>query len=194
MVFDVGANRGQFSLDVRRAAPSAKLVAFEPLDSEANIYEKIFAPSRSCTLHRVALGTGDGEAELHLSASLDSSSLYSISDQQTRLFPGTESVGTEVVRVRTLDQYESAIGPGANLLKLDVQGAELDVLRGANGALQRFRWVYAEVSFVELYEGQPLAAEVISHLEARGFDLVHTGVPLVRNGLSVQNDVLFQRR
>jgi FkbM family methyltransferase len=192
LVVDVGANRGQFSLDVRRATPDARVLAFEPLRSEAGVYRSIFGSTAHYALHEVALGTEAGSADFHLSAARDSSSLLAICQRQSELFPGTEEVGTEQVAVQTLDYYVDDIDSRSrSLLKLDVQGGELDVLRGGVKALGRFRWVYLEMSFVELYEGQPLADDVIEFLQAHGFGLAGVGRPSIREGLPVQVDALF---
>ena len=82
-----------------------------------------------------------------------------------------------------------------SLLKIDVQGYELEVLRGCENLLDRFAAVYVECSFVELYEGQALAHEVIDWLHAREFYLDRIGlVTFDTRGVSVQADLLFLRR
>jgi hypothetical protein len=81
------------------------------------------------------------------------------------------------------------------LLKIDVQGYELAVLHGCASLLPRFSHVYIECSFVELYAGQALAAEVIEHLSDHGFDL--RGVYNVQYdplGCALQADLLFVAR
>jgi len=79
-------------------------------------------------------------------------------------------------------------------LKLDVQGFELEALRGCEDLLDRFACVYAECSFVEMYAGQALADEVIAWLRDRGFRLrgVHNMV-YDRGGRAIQADFLFTR-
>jgi FkbM family methyltransferase len=194
LVFDVGANRGQFSLDVRRALPNARVVAFEPLGPEAALYRSILGTTPNWVLHQVALGERRDVLDLHVSAARDSSSLLPIGQRQGELFPGTGEVGTERVEVRTLDDFlDEIVGPQPALLKIDVQGGELSVLRGGRQALERFRWVYVEISFMELYEGQPLADEVVDHLRVRGFRLAGVGRPSVVAGMPVQVDALFER-
>ena len=193
LIVDVGANRGQFSLDVRCALPGARVIAFEPLGHEADTYCRIFADTPTFSLHRVALGAADASAPLHVSAARDSSSLLPIGDRQSEIFPGTQEVSTEIVEVRTLDDFIDELRSGdPALLKIDVQGAELGVLQGASESLRLFRWIYLEMSFVELYEGQPLADNVVEELRTRGFGLVGVGAPSISGGLPVQVDALFE--
>src|SRR5690606_18103140 len=81
------------------------------------------------------------------------------------------------------------------LLKLDVQGFELEALAGCEEILERFDWVYAECSFVELYVGQGLVDEVIAWIRER--DFVIRGIyNVVKDsaGWAIQADCLFQRR
>lgn len=194
VVIDVGANRGQFALDVKRATPAARVVSFEPLPHEADIYEEIFDSSSTHQLVRKALAASSGRALMHVSGAPDSSSLLPIGAGQREAFPGTAEVAEVDVDAVTLDGTAADLGLDArSLLKLDVQGAELDVLRGGDDTLQRFRWIYLEMSFVELYEGQPLATDLIAHLRSRGFELIGTGRPTRVGGLPIQVDGLFAR-
>jgi hypothetical protein len=80
------------------------------------------------------------------------------------------------------------------LIKLDVQGAELQALQGMPGLVAHAAHVYAEVSFLELYEGQPRASEVIAWLAENGFSLVGVYNPSYsKDGSAVQADALFSR-
>lgn len=193
---DVGANVGQFSLLVRKLHPDAQVFAFEPLAAAAARYRALFAGMPGVTLHQAALAPETGRATMHVSASADSSSLLPISDRQTEMFPGTAEVGTEEVRTGPLDAF---VAPAdirePALLKIDVQGFELEVLHGCASLLDRFDHVYVEASFVALYEGQALADEVISYLESSGFELAgrHNESRDARGQL-VQADFLFRRR
>ena len=133
---------------------------------------------------------------MHVAARDDSSSLLPISSRQSRAFPGTEEVGLETVRLGRLCDFVEAddIGRPA-LIKLDVQGYELSALDGCEELLHRFDWVYAECSFLEFYEGQALAEDLVCRLRERGFGIFDfAGVTRSKHGRALQADLLFGRR
>ena len=195
-VADVGANRGQFSLVCRRMRPQAGIAAFEPLPAPAAIYRALFRGDPRVRLHECALAPQRGEMTMHVSGREDSSSLLPISTLQSENFPGTEAVGSASVLVGPMSDFITQDDLGRqNLLKIDVQGFELEVLKSAEPLLSRFLWIYAECSSVPLYEGQALADEVIQWLKARSFDLVGRFNPSrSRDGTPLQADLLFQLR
>lgn len=194
-VVDIGANVGQFSLLVRGLHPAARIYAFEPLDEAAARYRRLFAGDANVTLFQAAIAPEQGTATMHVSAAADSSSLLPIGDRQSELFPGTEEVGTAEVETGPLDAFLAAtdiVAPA--LLKIDVQGFELEVLRGAQSLLDRFAHVYVEASFEALYEGQALAHEVVAFLEDAGFaEAGRFNVSHGPDGKPVQADFLFRR-
>ena len=172
-VVDIGANRGQFALVARHCFPEARIVSFEPLAGPAGIYRAVFGDDERTTLVEAAVGPQAGAAEIHLSERDDSSSLLPITERQDELFPGTAESGTASIRVvRLADVLAAQEIAAPALLKLDVQGFELQALEGSEDVLPRFDWVYVECSFVELYAGQALADQVIAWLRERGFRLV----------------------
>jgi FkbM family methyltransferase len=191
---DVGANRGQFALDVIRAAPNAQLTCVEPLPGEADVLERIVGSRPSARVIRTALGARPGIAEMPVLRAADSSSLLSASDLQRSTFPGMEIVDTVTVSVSTLDRLlgdEPMRHPA--LLKIDVQGYELEVIDGARNRLADFDYVYVELSYVELYMGQPLVTDVMKALFDRGYLLDDAGAPTRRTGRALQQDFLFRR-
>lgn len=194
IVVDIGANRGQFALAARRCFPYAKVFSFEPLVEPATVYRALFEDDKNVQLWNVAIGTDPGESVIHVSAHDDSSSLLPITEEQDALFPGTAEVGIESIQVARLsDCLQEEIQKPA-LLKLDVQGYELQALEGCEDLLLLFDWVYAECSFLELYEGQALADEVIAWLRQRRFKLrgvYHMAYDA--DGRAVQADFLFSR-
>jgi hypothetical protein len=142
----------------------------------------------------MAHGETSGTAENHLSRRADSSSLLPIGDMQAKLFPSTDEIGTLKVRVATLDDLKDVWGPAQKaLLKLDVQGFELSVLKGAKQALKNCAFVYAECSEIPLYTGQALFPEVAAFLAGEGFKPVRRANEQWVDGKLVQADHLFAR-
>jgi FkbM family methyltransferase len=193
MVVDVGANRGQFALVARHCFPEARIVSFEPLPRPASRFARVFARDPAVVLHQVAIGPEEEVATMHVSSKDDSSSLLPMTVLQNRLFPRTAEVDTQQVRTTQLTHFitDSQIDRPA-LLKLDVQGFELQALQGCAELLKAFSYIYVECSFVELYANQVLADEVIAWLRKRNSRLVGIhNVSYDRGGRAIQADFLF---
>ena len=194
MVVDIGANRGQFALAVRRSILKARVIAFEPLSDAAGTFRNIFQGDSAVTLHQAAIGPEAGEATIHVPAADDSSSLLPISTLQDQLFPGTHEIRTETIKVGRLSDFVASkeiVTPA--MLKLDVQGYELEALKGCDELLEKFSYIYVECSFLELYSGQAMADDVIEWLRKRSWFL--SGIYNMIydcNGKSVQGDFLFE--
>jgi FkbM family methyltransferase len=194
-VLDVGANRGQFALFAARRFPDASLICFEPLARPRSVLRRVTAPQPQCRVFDVALSDHSGRATFHVSRADDSSSLLPIGRRQRESFRGTGEQTTTDVDVRRLDEMlhgEDLARPA--LLKIDVQGGELGVLRGAHEVLGSVDAILVEASFVELYEGQPLVDEVWHFLHAAGFSCrgIWSATYGVR-GECLQADFLFSR-
>lgn len=192
-VVDIGSNKGQFALISRKCFPDARIDSFEPLAEPADRFDKVFAGDANTHLHRLAIGATEGETTIHVSKRDDSSSLLPIGKGQTALFPGTGERETRTIRVAPLDAVltKQDIQSSA-LLKLDVQGYELQALRGCESLLDQFCYIYCECSFVELYEGQALAHEVIDFLKQRDFSFSGAyNMTYDKKGIAIQADFLF---
>lgn len=195
-VVDIGANRGQFALAARHAYPAAKIVSFEPLPGPAALYRAVFAGDERVMLVESAVGPKPGRVTMHVAGRDDSSSLLPIAAKQDELFPGTAEATQRAIRVTCLAEHLMAAKVTAPaLLKLDVQGFELEALRGCDDLLHLFAWVYVECSFVELYVGQAFADSVIAWLRDRGFSLSGVyNMTYAADGQAIQADFLFEQR
>jgi FkbM family methyltransferase len=195
-IVDVGANCGQFALISRKIFPKAKIHSFEPLEEPSQIFNKIFGSDPNITLHSYAIGRARTSATIHITKDDDSSSLLPITKIQSSLFPRAVEKETRQVSVISLSQVLRDISiPSASLLKIDVQGFELEVLQGCEDILQEFSHLYIECSFIELYAGQALAHQIIAWLEVRNFVLssVHN-LYYGKNGMAIQGDFLFTQQ
>jgi FkbM family methyltransferase len=194
-IIDAGANTGQFSLAAKKNLPECEIIAFEPLGKPANKFRAVFEKHPTVTLHEIALGSKEGIETIHVSNSIDSSSLLPITKNQNNIFPGTSESHVETVAIAPLSKFLSEnIRPNSCLLKIDVQGYELEVLVGCESMLSKVAVIYAECSFIELYSGQPVAAEVIKWLDVRGFSLAGFGsIYFDDKGTSIQGDLIFTK-
>ena len=120
-----------------------------------------------------------------------------MSDLHKNAFPYTKNTAKETVEVRTLDSVLPQLQLRKNVLaKIDVQGYELDVLRGAEETLAQVDMLILETSFYELYLGQPLFEEVYRYMKEKGFsyrgnfEQVNSAV----NGEVLQADAIFVRK
>jgi hypothetical protein len=118
-----------------------------------------------------------------------------IAQNHVDIYPNTQEVGTCEVTIKPLTEIlESDDFLDNALLKIDVQGYELEVLKGCEALLELFDYLYIECSFIELYKGQPFAHDVITYLAPRRFNLRSIyNIDYSKNGLAVQADFYFQR-
>jgi FkbM family methyltransferase len=197
VVLDVGANDGPFAKELRRAGFAGRIVSFEPGQASFAALEVACCSDPAWECHRVAIGSVDGEAELHVAGNLSSSSLLAMTERHVAGAPESRYVATERVRVRRLDDMRRDIvrPEDAVYLKIDVQGLELEVLRGAESLLDQVAVVESELSLAPLYEQGATFVEVVDHLDACGFHLVSLDPVFVdpRDGRLLQLDGIFTR-
>jgi FkbM family methyltransferase len=194
-VIDVGAFRGEFALSSLRAWHEAKVLSFEPLEPEPRKATRAYA--RRWSWFKVALVAkeGGGQATMYRNEFIPSSSILPMAELHREAFPYTRK--TEPVKVGTaaLDEFLELIEAPA-LLKIDVQGYELEVLKGATGVLALCDAVIAEVNHEELYAGSPSPKAMSDFVEKAGFTWERTLDELrhpARESMLLQSDELWVR-
>jgi FkbM family methyltransferase len=194
-VIDVGSNRGQFAVFARERWPNARLLCFEPLPGPGETLVRVAHELGNVDVHPYALGAEAGRPTMRISRSDDSSSLLRATARQLEAFPNSVEVGGIEVDVRRLDDVVSRGDLRAPvLMKIDVQGAELDVLRGASQVLPHVQQILVECSLVELYAGQALLDDVVQFAREFGFRVINVSAPTREpGGRPLQCDVLFSR-
>ena len=197
VVFDVGANVGNFSESVLAHQPWVRIHAFEPQDGpRAKLQEALVPFGDGIVINATALGAERGERDFHISRYHEASSFLEngvILDAHVYGIDFT-TVATVPVAVDTVAGYviEHRI-PHIDLLKLDVQGFELEVLKGAESVLDRIDAIYCEAQFEELYRGGPLAGDIFAWLNSRGFELLRmTKFHADGAGRLIECDMLFK--
>ena len=157
-ILDVGAFEGDWARMARRLWPQSRLILIEPNRAKKPLLEAI-SVELGAELHCELLGATDGQdVEFHLMGSGSS-----VMGERSPL-PRT----TEHRQLRRLDSLLNGIPPPA-LLKIDAQGYELEILKGATGLMQSIDAVLLEVALIEINEGAPLLYDVLVFMQERGF-------------------------
>ena len=189
LIIDIGANKGQFLMACRHVHPSVRFIAFEPLKDEYDLLCQI-AREGDYTFN-FALGDSEGVQEFNITSQRDSSSL--LDDKfQSIIHKNVRFKDKCPIHVKRLDDIKLEGLADKTLMKLDVQGYELKVLKGGIQLIKNVQFIYLEVSTIEFYEGQPLAQDIISFLNSHGFALWKIMNPTDRRKEVLQCDMLFQ--
>lgn len=198
LVLDVGANTGQYGATLREAGYNGGIVSFEPLSSAHARLTANAAGDARWTVHpRVAIGDHDGEITLNVAGNSFSSSVLPMSEKHAAAAPESRYIGKEIVPLQSLDfAAHGYLGEEPAIhLKIDTQGFEAAVLRGAGQTLGRCKTVQLELSLTPLYEGQELWQYFLSDFESRGFTLWTVLPEFVESstGRTLQLDAIFAR-
>jgi len=171
-IADVGARWGAADAWFR-LRPFAKLVGFEPDPTECARLNSLCDPATE-QFFPTALGGFDGESTLYLTKEPACSSTYPPSQAILDRYPSLRAImavdKTITVPMSTLANWSARSGiRHLDFIKLDTQGAEYDILRGAGDLLDDTLGIEAEIMFSPMYDGQPLFADVDGYLRSRGF-------------------------
>lgn len=198
VVFDVGANVGDFTECALAHQPWAVIHAFEPLPDVYQTLSARFKDYSGIYCRNVALGGEAGQAAINVSNFHEASSFLENGQLLDEKVYGIDFTVREVVTIPvvTVAGYASASEVGIiKLLKLDVQGYELEVLKGAEPVLNRVEYIYAEAQFQELYKGGPLYSDIFEFLNPRGFELLRmTAFRTDDGGRLMECDMIFKNR
>lgn len=202
IVFDVGANRGNFAATILLGAPLSQVHCFEP---NPELFPQLEAKCHSFGMEKgrpraipnsVGVGASPGMLELIVTNFAPASSMLPVGQAAETGWPMADfGVRAKVpVPVITLQDYAQETGiADARLLKLDVQGFELEVLKGCGEFLSQIDYVYAEVQFLPLYEGGPLWTDLLRFLsERRFYPEVMGGICLGPSGEPLSADLLWR--
>lgn len=198
LLFDIGANTGQFALATRRMGFEGKIVSFEPLSGAHNELLELAKGDSSWIVHdRCGLGAKAGFSEINISANSVSSSILPMED--SHLYAAIESayVGKEKISIETIERIWGSYVSESDVIgmKIDAQGYESQILEGCGKHINDIQLLQLELSFVPLYEGQDLFFRLTPFLEDNGFTLIDLipGFRNPKNGQLLQCDGIFSR-
>jgi FkbM family methyltransferase len=198
LIFDVGANKGQFASDIRLWGYAGRIVSFEPLSqAHGELLQSSTADPKWEAYPRCALGDHNGDVEINIAGNSESSSILPMLESHRSAAPQSTYQGKEIVPIKTLDAIAGKYLKDARaaFLKIDTQGFEWHVLDGARDTLPHIKGILVELSLVPLYGGQHLWRDVMDRLEAEGFSLwaFQPGFFDSASGRTLQVDGIFYR-
>lgn len=197
-VVDVGANAGQYGSELREFGFSGRIVSFEPTSQAYSTLAAKARKDRAWTAIKAAIGECEGEVTINVAANGGaSSSLLPMLAFHERCAPNACYSATETVALKTLDSaLDGVLEPGEQaLLKIDTQGYEDMVLKGARSILSHAVILECELSLVRLYEGQLLFEEMLTLLKGSGYTPVQFTPAFTDTGTGhcLQLDGIFVR-
>ncbi|MEK6780169.1 MAG: FkbM family methyltransferase [Bacteroidota bacterium] len=196
-VIDVGANEGQYALGLISNGFKGKIFSFEPIAIIFHKLSKAAERHNGWSTFNLGIGEKEDEISINVSENFVSSSILEINQTSIAAESKSRFTHQERIRMTSLDSFFANVNiiHEDTLLKLDIQGFELNALRGAKKSLPWIKVIQIELSFVQLYKGSPLFQEVTDFLKKEGFE-IFTIIPGFRNaqtGQMLQADGIFVR-
>jgi FkbM family methyltransferase len=196
VILDVGAHEGWFFHCWKDWCPEAEVHAFEPAPEAFANVTRAYGRHPGVTINNVGVAREPGTLELNLmsESAVSNSFLRPVEATWDEVQYRAGTITTKTVPVTTLDAYCSEKGiESVYLIKIDVQGFELEVLKGAKETLKITDYVFVESAIRPLYEQAPRFTDVYAHMDHHGFHLIGMRAWHRGNQTLMESDMLFRR-
>ena len=184
VAIDIGAHKGEWALVFKRFFPHTKVYSFE---ANLSVFDELIQRNPDST--HALLGRSNGVARTLYFPSGHGVSLTGVSLYKELGHDYDKPVTLSMVS-RTLDSFNL----DCDYLKLDVQGAELEVLEGSERTLTSAKFVQLECSILQFNHGAPLIAEILAFMHSRGFVVFDLIELMYFNGRVNQIDIILCRK
>ena len=195
-LIDVGANEGQFGSSMLQAGFKGEILSFEPQAEAFTKLRKRAESTKNWKTFHFAMGDFDGQSELNIAGNSVSSSLLSMLPAHLNAAPKSVYVSRESIEVKKLETiYEGLMKEEYAFLKMDTQGFEMKVLKGAERILDKIVGIQLEMACHPLYDGEVLFDEMKAYLEGKDYFLssLENGFYDKETGRLLQVDAVFLR-
>jgi len=188
-IIDVGANLGQTTLKYRKIFPEATIHAFEPFPQVYQRYQENFGRDAKIKANNLAVSDTVGKSKFYLNEGHYTNSLLKAEDASYK------NIGCITVETVTMDAYARNAGIDyIDILKADVQGAELKVLKGARDLIndKKISLIFIELEFLRLYKDQPMFYDICKYLADRQYSFYNFyGIGETTAGQAIAGDAIF---
>ncbi len=195
-IFDVGANRGSKIKEFLSLFPSSLIFAFEPYTPLHNELEKQFSDHPNVRLYNIGISDKKKEMIFNVNKGIDTSSFLISNKTGLNSDKQVQTIEQIKLPLDTLDQIVSDEKiEKIHILKLDIQGYELNALKGAEKILsgRGIDIIFTETYFIEQYKDQPLFYEIAAYLQRFGYLLQDIYNPIYGKGKLAWCDTIFVR-
>jgi FkbM family methyltransferase len=183
VVYDIGAHKGEWTREIQKIFPEASCHAFEATMENAEVMKDISA-------NMVLLGAENKEAGFYKSL-IGMTTGHSLYLEKTIYWAPNTAV-IQMMDMRRLEDYMKENNlPIPDLIKLDTQGSEIDILKGAPNLLGIVKYLVIECSLHHYNYDAPMMEDVIAFLRPHGYDVVDIVELHKINGFMAQVDLLF---
>ena len=198
LIFDVGANIGQYAMQIRDIGYKARIVSFEPLTSA---YKELKKNSNNDSLWdtvNIALGHDNYKSEINISVDSYSSSILDLLPIYAKVTPKSKYTGKQIILIRKIDKIIDKYYQKSDklFLKIDTQGYESKVIEGAKNSMDKIIGIQLEMSIIPMYNGGLIFTETIDLLYSKGYVLMslEPGFSDPNTGQLIQFDGIFFRK
>ena len=195
-ILDVGANEGQFVKELRFYGYEGNIISFEPiLDAHKRLLQNSLKDDKWEIYKPIALGNKNRESVINISKNSVSSSIFEMKKEHLENAPNSMYISKQSINEIRLEEifFDLDLKEKNLFLKIDTQGYEYEVLKGAEEILKYFKGIMVEVSLTNLYEGQKSWQEILGFIQSKGFNLwsIDRGFSNKKNGKTLQVDMCF---
>ena len=174
LIIDIGANTGQYGNSLRKLGYKGNIISFEPMKKAYAKLEHLSEKDGKWNCFNYAIGNENGEIEINVANNSYSSSILGIHQNHLSAAPDSKYIDKEKIKIKTLAEVVSSqtiTSFHSILLKIDVQGYEMEVIKGAEPILPYMNVIQMELSLVPLYEHGPLFKDMLLKMESLEFSL-----------------------
>ena len=196
IVIDIGANEGQFAKNIIQYGYKNKIISFEPIKNIHQILKKNSKNYNNWIIEEnIGFGETEGTKEINISKNNVSSSILKIKKKFVNLKPDTEQIRKEKIKITTIDNYLNKNNFNNNkiFIKLDTQGYEENIIRGAQKKIKNITGFMLEASIEAIHNKEKDYSEIIKLMKKMGFSVwsVERGFSNKKTGQVLQIDIIF---
>jgi len=194
-LLDVGANRGQYALQIRSLGYEGRIISFEPTSEAFELLKIVSNNDDKWEIYHYGLGDLNEDLTINLAANSASSSILDMTSEHIESASHAHYTSQESIQIKVLDDIfdDLKLNDKSLMIKIDTQGYEKNVLVGSLKKISKIKIVQLEMSLTPLYVNESLMMDLISYMTEMNFSLysLENGHYNIETGRLLQVDGIF---